>query len=58
MNCKNSECQNELCEFADDDEFYEVRGDGQPRYSGYCADRYDDMRSGDLEDQAERMLNA
>lgn len=56
MNCKNKECSVELCEFADDDEFYEIRANGQPRYFGYCADCYDDLRSGDLEDQLERMF--
>lgn len=56
MNCKNKECQVELCEFADDDEFYEVRANGKPRYFGYCADCYDDLRSGELESQMEAVL--
>ncbi len=56
MNCKNNDCQMELCEFADDDEFYEIYASGKPRYSGYCADCYDDLRSSDLEDQLEKSM--
>lgn len=56
MNCKNKECQMELCEFADDDEFYEVCATGEPRYAGYCADCFDDLQGGDLEDQLEGVL--
>lgn len=57
MNCKNCQCRIELCEFTDDDEFYEVCADGTPRYYGYCADCYDNLRSGDLEEQAERIIS-
>ena len=56
MNCKNNDCQMELCELADDDEFYEIYASGKPRYSGYCADCYDDLRSSDLEDQLEKSM--
>ena len=56
MKCINKACEMELTEFADDDEFYEVCANGKPRYFGYCADCYDDLRSSDLEAQLEGVL--